>query len=523
MTSLEAKSCFTKFNNFDFRIGQKEAIDFIINSKKKIVVIQAPTGAGKSLIGLCAGRVNGSMTYLVSTKSLQTQITDDFPEAVSLFGRSNYRCKHYQRITYDNCPDTECFTVCEYKRQRNVILESDLRILNYAYFLNEVNYVGRFSDVDMLICDEADMLEHQLSNFINLNISEHQLKSIGAFPPKYKTTVSKYAIIEWKEWAGRTTQKIGIKLAPILSSLNSFNKENMDSDDHKELQYLMKQKNKLATLNFKLKLFLKHVDNTWIREEKRTQYGIVHNFTLTWLTQEITKQYFLRHITGKLVLISATFPPMQVLAKTLGVEYSNIEYMELESSFPSKNKPIHLQPVGTLSYKEYDKHIDKVLDAVKDIVAKYPNDKGLIHTVSYKIRDVVMKVGNGRFVTHNQKDRLNVIENFKSSTDPLVLVSPSAERGVSLDNDLCRFIIIVKAPFLSLADKKVQNRLYASGNLGKFWYRADAIMTLVQMAGRGVRNQNDYCDVYVIEKNAVDLIVNNISNVPKSFRECIVY
>jgi Rad3-related DNA helicase len=65
-----------------------------------------------------------------------------------------------------------------------------------------------------------------------------------------------------------------------------------------------------------------------------------------------------------------------------------------------------------------------------------------------------MNINNPRLVTHNTQDRSEVIQRFKKSREPLVLVSPSCERGLSLDDDQCRFIIFAKAPFLSLNDKK---------------------------------------------------------------------
>jgi CRISPR/Cas system-associated endonuclease/helicase Cas3 len=53
------KDKFKNFGDKPFRQYQEEAIRFIQESTKPICVIQAPTGAGKSLIGMCAGAAFG--------------------------------------------------------------------------------------------------------------------------------------------------------------------------------------------------------------------------------------------------------------------------------------------------------------------------------------------------------------------------------------------------------------------------------------------------------------------------------
>ena len=92
MTPTEAKSYLCNYCNLPFREYQEEAIEFILKSEKRFVFLEAPTGSGKSLIGIVSGIAKGGVTYSVHSKILQTQIIQNFPEAYSLFGRSNYPC-----------------------------------------------------------------------------------------------------------------------------------------------------------------------------------------------------------------------------------------------------------------------------------------------------------------------------------------------------------------------------------------------------------------------------------------------
>ena len=69
----EAKACFSNYRDSAFRTGQAEAIQFALDSPKKIVVIEAATGSGKSLIAMASGAAQGEVTCLVHSKILQTQ------------------------------------------------------------------------------------------------------------------------------------------------------------------------------------------------------------------------------------------------------------------------------------------------------------------------------------------------------------------------------------------------------------------------------------------------------------------
>ena len=52
------KNKFLKFKDEPFRPGQVEAIKAILDSKKKVVAVCAPTGIGKSLIGMVTGALH---------------------------------------------------------------------------------------------------------------------------------------------------------------------------------------------------------------------------------------------------------------------------------------------------------------------------------------------------------------------------------------------------------------------------------------------------------------------------------
>ena len=103
------------------RSGQQAACDEIVrqfNNGSKVVMLDAPTGSGKTLIGEMVrqslrddhGMPGVRGLYLCSTLDLQTQFARDFPDAKILRGRSNY-------ATYDGAKFPELTTADCTKRR----------------------------------------------------------------------------------------------------------------------------------------------------------------------------------------------------------------------------------------------------------------------------------------------------------------------------------------------------------------------------------------------------------------------
>lgn len=91
--------CFPKPS---YRPQQKEVIQSIIhciNSGKKYIIAELPTGTGKSPIAVTLARLVESAYYITTTKILQDQIENDFGDSIAtLKGRSNYPCTVYDNF-----------------------------------------------------------------------------------------------------------------------------------------------------------------------------------------------------------------------------------------------------------------------------------------------------------------------------------------------------------------------------------------------------------------------------------------
>ena len=359
-----------------------------------------------------------------------------------------------------------------------------------------------------------------LTGFVELRLSRNKLDTLSLAPPHYRTATAQSGLSSWRKWAEEEGKgKIEARMAKLGSHVSSL-KPNREFTHQDKLA--VREYKTLEALNTKLDMFAQHMDESWIFQEQKNSRGRVEGwvFQPTWLSPALSEKYFFQH-GDQFVFMSATFPPKAVLAQMLGLNPGDIDYIEIPSTFPASNRPVLLQPVANMNHKNYEEELPKLLKEIQKILDKHPHEKGIIHTVSWKLNEAVRTIGNPRLIFHNSYDKELVLERFRESSNG-VFVSPSSTRGVDLPDDLCRFVIVAKAPFQSLGDKLVSSRVYGGG-LGAFWYRAICAQDLVQASGRGVRHKDDYCVTYLLDKQIEKLVVDNQNLFPKYWMEAVDY
>ena len=319
----------------------------------------------------------------------------------------------------------------------------------------------------------------------------------------------------WQDWCEIAKDKVSDGLKRISNALSK------EDESTERYAWLIKEYQTLKGLKTKINIFNKSMNTDWIFDEIPDQAGDVRaiEFKPVWLSPELSNQFFFKH-SERFVLLSATFPPPQILSKILGVPTGDIDYITLPSNFPKLNRTVYMKPSGDLSYKTFSKDVGGVISQIKSILKKHPKEKGIIHTVNWKLNKLVMNIPNNRLITHDSANKIDMLKEFMESRQPLVFVSPSSTRGLNLENDLCRFSIIAKMPYQSLADKLVSQRVFGSA-MGNAWYASDAAQGIVQATGRAVRSDKDYSVTYVLDRQAVDKILKYQSLFPSYWMEAV--
>ena len=103
-----------------------------------------------------------------------------------------------------------------------------------------------------------------------------------------------------------------------------------------------------------------------------------------------------------------------------------------------------------------------------------------------------------------------------------VLVAPSLTRGLDLPDDLCRVVIIIKAPFPYLGDPQVNKRLHRDQG-GSLWYDIQTAREVAQMTGRAVRHDTDWAVTYILDATFVKNIWRRRKSLfPKYIRDAVM-
>jgi Rad3-related DNA helicase len=428
-----------------------------------------------------------AVVHNCTTKQLQQQLLHDFPYARTLKGRNNYVClkfkSMYPRVTAEECTKSETNQCdqehqCPYMVAKNEALRAPLAVLNTSYFLTEANYVGTFSDQEMIVVDEADTLEEHLMSFVDVTITQKQLNELQIAEPKYKTKFE-----SWVQWANEAVSV----LRPRLSSIQNELESSWATTDFE----LMREAKKLSRLVGKLSFFVNEVDKNWVWSPQPTQWS----FKPVWVAK-YAENSFWKH-SKKVLMMSATILDYMQVSRNIGLDVMKVAYKALPSPFPKENRPVYLDYAASVSNKTMQDALPKLVVKIRNILDTHPDEKILIHCVTYKIKDYLMQyLDKKRTMSHSTFDREAVLEAFKQSQHPRVLLSPSMDRGVDLPGDLCRVVVIAKVPFADLGDPQISKRVHASRD-GNTWYIHKAVSKIIQMSGRAVRSKDDWASCVV--------------------------
>lgn len=486
----------------EWRDDQYRAVEATVRSDRPVFLLDAPTGIGKSLIGIGVHRIlRASCVYVTRTKQLQGQIMKDFAGlAVELKGKANYPCvlnqetyEKYPEITADDCrygKPSQCpeYGDCPYHCMKEKAKRSPLVVLNDAYFLNEANGLySVFSGRQLLVVDEVDSIEAGLLNYIEFKITTRLIDQYGLKMPE-----KPFLKQSWLDWIPGVLRS----LAPAIEGADELlGGVPVGSWGTRELE-VQRRKKSMAKLFDRLSFLQSECDSSWIFYSQEVTNGYEYVFKPVNIGKYSGK-YLWDHATRALGM-SGTIFSAEITCRDLGIH--SADYMRVESPFPIENRPIYFRPVCNLTHKTMEAELPKLRDDIDQIVQLYRNGKVLVHTASYKIRDFLAEnlYCQSRIMTHNSVDREAALIEFKTTGGASVMLSPSFDRGVDLpEEDNCQAVIVAKVPYLNLSDPQVKAKVDQPG--GWEWYALKAAQTLVQETGRSIRSPTQKCDCWILD------------------------
>lgn len=476
----------------EWRPGQKEMVTkALCTPPGRLLVIEAPTGLGKSAITGAAANCGGAIG-MVATRELQQQYANSFPNLTIVWGQEHYACVLESRVkqwrseygvepTRADCPyspasDCPAFLSCPYERAKRVAHDSSRLVMNYAY----AYWTNWWRDLQApLFLDEAHSIPQALSSLSEVSIPLATVQRYRLPPLPLVGGSSRLAFSEALSWVHKAK---GVLQAYVKSETDERN--------------ALRAKRLLASLEHLEEQLSTAAPETWHIESGMglgrfsAKPAVLH--------EEAFRRIAPAHLPC--TLMSATIGNAEVLLTELGLHGVDFDFCSFPHVFPESNRPVFFYTNSPcLSKRATEKEYRAQADIIVRILRTHAGQRGIIHTYSWQHARLLASMLSKEFperVYLPTGDRVQAVAEFLARGTDTVAISPSWSQGLDLRDDFARFSIIAKIPFPYLGDPVVELKLR---HLGRKWYDWQAALHIVQAAGRIVRHENDWGITYIVD------------------------
>ena len=540
------------------RPQQEYVLSRIEQSDKKLIIVNAPTGVGKSIINLLAAN-NIFRTAYVTTplRILVDQYRNDVESKFvehnlgkTIMGRQSYDCEYLiqyetkygkitpQRMKFLKADAGPCIeknptyiwegskvkqcpfrSSCDYYNARDMAMVSNVALTTFDYFMKGIypkieEHQNLPTDVltwkkrTGLIIDEAHNLPNKMTDMFTIEITRRTYPALQD---------DKQARDNFDEIKHRIDSGESVKDAITTFHLSYMTQLQNLIDQINEKEVLTDvethDKQRLLRLQYRLNNLIDHINGDNMILSMDDNHIQFRPFSPAPYLQEFWQQF------DRILLTSATFFGLDQYMEDLGLKME-YEYIEVPSSFPPEKGLVEFPLNIRLSRDNFQDTLPDIVHAIDAILEKHPNERGLIHAHTYAYAKAIMEKTKyqDRIITHDSSTRSDTLKEFlQSERKDIVFLSVNMGEGLDLKDDLARFQIIVKCPYGNLGDPWTREHF----NRSKKWYDYEAIKVILQASGRIVRSEEDYGTTYILDMRVHDLIKRYYSSLPYWFRDRI--
>lgn len=533
-------------------------IDEAIGSGYHNIILCAPTGIGKSHIATAFAMALGSSHILTAQKILQDQYSKDFGWMYPIKGKSNFPCidiYDYQSVPYEtasadpsvscaygNCswqdgssdgkkttkyckhkPATDQYTVigkgteqeevkptnsdalCYYYDQKYRSLNASFSVFNYsAYFLTRKYSSGitHLLTRKSIIADEAHEIENQIIDIIGIDIYRSYLSDVN---------------LDMSDFDTGDVDSVKTMVEHVANVYHQYVAANDGAGSDKQTTTYKRRRDHLDAIFRELdetpeNMVIQPLENGGV-SIKPIEVGVY------------AKRYFDMEYQ---LYMSATIH-RDVFCQTMDLEPDSCAFIEIERSpFDRKNREVNFLNVRRLNVRSTESDYAAMYAKIADIMRTHAGQKGLILTTRKDHCEAIVEAVRANSgpeeasrlkIVHNDaaEARDTALREHAKTDKPQVLISPSLWYGVDLRDDLSRFQIIVKTPYLSLAEQRTKIKSRKSQK----WYLYASLTKLLQGLGRSVRGPDDHAVTYILDGATPDLIRRMRPFVPQSYSDVL--
>jgi len=516
-----------------FRGAQEQALSDIRDAfaaGNDVVLVRAPTGSGKSLLARSIAGAAATTDEVAPAEATDAYYTtpqvsqlDDVAEDPLLDdlnvirGKSNYTCilNGETDTPVDRAPcvrqagfDCSVRHRCPYFSDRAIASNRRIAAMTLAYFMQTAGS-DVFRKRDVVVIDEAHGLAEWAEMYATVDLN-----------PRTVPVWDDVGIPDVTA-AGDPVERT-VRFAETLAGVCERAKDELLRKPELTPEEAARR-DRLQELRSELTWFVDDYRNpesptTWVVDQPDGEGSPI-------TIKPLDPARYLHHTVwergNKFALLSATILNKAAFCRGVGLDPSNVALVDVEHTFPVENRPLYDVTQGKMTYDRRDETLPKVARTLVRIMAKHPDEKGLVHCHSYAIQSELRRrlaqLGlGGRVRAHDREDRDDALESWKATDDPDVFLSVKMEEALDLSGDLCRWQVVCKAPYLNTNDSRVARRL----DDGQWaWYRRAALRTVIQACGRVVRAPDDYGATYLADSSLLDLFERTRSDMPSWFRD----
>lgn len=514
-----------KYSPRNSQIKLINQINFAIGEGFKNIILEAGTGIGKSAIATTLANMYDDSYILTMTKQLQEQYLDDFGDMlVEIKGRGNYKCNY--KGSCDFCIKAEynlrrC-SDCEYQIAFKKATEAKNVITNYdfLYYTGVANPL--LDSRELLILDEAHNLERKMLMLSSSELNREYISTkfgIDIFEPLMYATKSmndlKRNSSYWiqlcddlvKECKKRIKKIEGDANKSVQVTLDEFESDpsKYSNFDYVEKQNLEQDMKSFASISLGLAsedLIIDLPNRDAILSGEMDISAEFKPFSVLDDTQNLLELGNIR------IFLTGTLGSKEKFCEWNNINLDETFYIYEKSPFDVAKRPIYTDFVGRMSGKTRgipNWKNKRAINKINELLDKHHGEKGVIHTSSNEQAFwIIQNLKDYPLVFVGGEDRNVVLKQFSESNESIVLIGASIKDGVDFKGDLCRFQIVFKIPYPQLNEQVKYRR-----NLDPKWFYYQTVMALMQAYGRGIRDMDDWCVMYIIDSSFKQLFDYN--------------
>lgn len=553
------------FKKFQYQVDLAERIVKSLDDND-IAICAIPCGYGKTGIAYWLHKIYGKRSIILNhNRILVDQYDDlyhDLDDIGCVKGKSNYPCaldKSVASVEYAPCQfkNFRCFKQnngeCEYYALRKKFDRASLGITNYQMILSllESDSYSR-SDNELLICDECHNLDailceykvvrvnqgfiQNLSKFADCILEFHDEELTNDIMSMLNHCEELYLTIDENNYHKMLDEffvSVGILENMGVEILHQYNDEDI-AKSGKLKETVLRLSELVSIIDRTKNKYMNYIkdrlsDIEYVYQDFKD--GDNCSYSLTPIHVGNFFNETLSQICSKAILMSGTVVNLDNMRQTLGLEKRKTSYFDIPSLYDKKNRPILFCNTAGLNKSNSvpgSVEFKKIIEEMKSIIEYHAKkgESGVIFVPSYalanNIRESLEKFFKKMKITVfsniNSEESNTVLKQFcDTSVKKRVMISPSFEEGVNFNDDISRYQIIVKTPYLYLGDKRVKAKMERD----KDWYETATMTRIIQSSARSVRNKKDYAVTYILDTNSYRLYNRMKKYCPNWFNEAV--